>query len=85
MQTRTSRNALPLVCAALAALLGARVGYATAGIGGGMLFAAAAALGGILLGRLVRDTMRVASTAWPVVALLAVFVILIVLTWNLRF
>jgi hypothetical protein len=69
----------------LAVLLGLRMGYGAAGIGGAILFGALIGIGGALVGSLVARTIRLASHSWKFTLATAALVLLARITWNVYF
>jgi hypothetical protein len=66
----------------IAVLLGAYLGYGSAGIGGAILYGALIGVGGGLLGALLWTTARLLRHTWRLVFATAVLVLLAVVMWG---
>jgi hypothetical protein len=75
-------KALVSVTTLVALLLGAYIGYGTAGVGGAMLYGSLIGIGGALLGSLLARTAVLLRHSWKVAAATTALVVLAVLTWG---
>jgi hypothetical protein len=75
-------KALVAITTVVALLLGAYIGYGTAGIGGAILYGSLIGLGGTLLGSLLARTVVLLRHSWKVVVATTALVVLAVLTWG---
>jgi hypothetical protein len=66
----------------IAALLGAYLGYGSAGVGGAILYGAVIGVGGTLLSALLWTTVRLLRHTWRLVVATAVLVLLAVVMWG---
>ena len=76
---------LVAVTTIVALLLGAYIGYGTAGVGGAILYGALIGVGGILAGSLLVRTAMLLRHSWKVVVATTGLVLLTILTWGLYF
>jgi hypothetical protein len=76
---------LVAVTTIVALLLGAYIGYGTAGMGGAILYGALIGVGGILAGSLLVRTAMLLRYSWKVVVATTGLVLLTILTWGLYF
>ncbi len=73
---------VPKWFAAAFALLGAVIGYRSAGIGGAALYAMFLAITGAIAGAVVMRSALLGRAAWPYVLLIAAIVALVVIGWG---
>jgi hypothetical protein len=73
---------LVAVTTLLALLLGAYIGYRTAGVGGAIFYGALIGVGGTLLGSLLGRTALLLRHSWKVVVATTGLVLLAILTWG---
>jgi len=73
---------LVAVTTLLALLLGAYIGYGTAGIGGAIFYGSLIGIGGTLLGSLLARTAALLRHSWKVAVATTALVLLAVLTWG---
>jgi hypothetical protein len=66
----------------IAAVLGADVGYGTAGVGGAILFGIVLGGGGAILGELLGRTAGLLLHSWRIVLATVVLVLLTVAMWG---
>ncbi len=73
------------VATILFALVGVFVGYSNADIGGSLVWAVLWGLGGLLIGRAIVSTAKLASRFWQVALAVVLFLVAVVVTWRVRF
>lgn len=66
-------------------VLGLRIGYADAGIGGSLLWGAILGFGGWLIGRAIASTATLGARFWQGALGVALFIAAVVMTWRVRF
>ena len=73
---------LVAVTTLVALLLGAYIGYGTAGVGGSIFYGALIGVGGTLLGSVLARTAVLLRRSWKVVVATTALVLLAILTWG---
>jgi hypothetical protein len=67
----------------VALLLGADIGYGTAGVGGAIFYGALTGVGGTIFGVLVARTAVLLQHSWRAVVAITALVLLAILTWDI--
>jgi hypothetical protein len=69
---------------ALGCVVGIAMGYDAAGVGGAMLIGAVFGLGGLIMGKLVVNSVILLRRAWVIAVTIVAFAALTALTWGMR-
>ena len=78
-------QAMIAIATLIGVVLGLRIGYADAGLGGSLMWGAILGVGGWLIGRAVASTATLVARFWQGALGIALFVAAVVLTWQVRF